>query len=224
VKLTTPHIPVLRFRICGAFNRPIRLHGAVLNWARGTSSCRGNLLLIYNFTFAIWWCIQKFPDWVDNEMYAYKNKHSLRTNTKRYGDKTHYWVTHKIAIHLHLMVENCTVCSSRCRRPVRKLLGTPSCVFTNVQVKGMKVKLSVCCACLSTHFCCPRQESNTYHMLVIIQFGDFSHDWLYIFYQFVSVTRVSCISEVFSVLWNVCDMRLEAFSNSRTYFMCIFIV
>jgi hypothetical protein len=26
--------------------------------------------------------IQKFPDWVDNEMYAYNNKHSLRSNTR----------------------------------------------------------------------------------------------------------------------------------------------
>jgi hypothetical protein len=47
----------------------------------------------------IWWsvqivkliipgCIQKFPDWVDNEMY--NNKHSLRSNTKGYGGKTHW--------------------------------------------------------------------------------------------------------------------------------------
>jgi hypothetical protein len=34
-------------------------------------------------------CIQKFPDWVDNEIYAYNNKHSLRSNTKGYGGKTH---------------------------------------------------------------------------------------------------------------------------------------
>jgi hypothetical protein len=34
-------------------------------------------------------CIQKFPDWVDKEIYAYNNKHSLRSNTKGYGDKTH---------------------------------------------------------------------------------------------------------------------------------------
>jgi hypothetical protein len=33
-------------------------------------------------------CIQKFPDWVDNEIYAY-NKHSLRSNTKGYGGKAH---------------------------------------------------------------------------------------------------------------------------------------
>jgi hypothetical protein len=34
-------------------------------------------------------CIQKFQDWVDNEINAYNNKHSLRSNTKGYGDKTH---------------------------------------------------------------------------------------------------------------------------------------
>jgi hypothetical protein len=34
-------------------------------------------------------CIQKFPDWVDNEIHAYNNKHTLRSNTKGYGGKTH---------------------------------------------------------------------------------------------------------------------------------------
>jgi hypothetical protein len=33
---------------------------------------------------------------------------------------------HKIAIHLNLVAESCTICSSRSRRPVRKLLDTPS--------------------------------------------------------------------------------------------------
>jgi hypothetical protein len=33
-------------------------------------------------------CNQKFPDWVDNEIHAYNNKHSLRSNTKGYGGKT----------------------------------------------------------------------------------------------------------------------------------------
>jgi hypothetical protein len=32
--------------------------------------------------------IQKFPDWVDNEINN-NNKHSLRSNTKVYGGKTH---------------------------------------------------------------------------------------------------------------------------------------
>jgi hypothetical protein len=35
-------------------------------------------------------------------------------------------LTHKIAIQLHLVAESCTVRSSRCRRPVRKVLDTPS--------------------------------------------------------------------------------------------------
>jgi hypothetical protein len=32
--------------------------------------------------------IQKFPDWVHNEIN--KNKHALRSNTKGYGGKPHY--------------------------------------------------------------------------------------------------------------------------------------
>jgi hypothetical protein len=34
-------------------------------------------------------CIQKFPYWADNEINN-NNKHSLGSNTKRYGGKTHY--------------------------------------------------------------------------------------------------------------------------------------
>jgi hypothetical protein len=69
------------------------------------------------FTLLLRRCIQKFPDWVDNEIYAYNNKHALRSITKGYGSKTH-----KTAIQLHLVAESCTICSSRFRRPVRKLL------------------------------------------------------------------------------------------------------
>jgi hypothetical protein len=35
-------------------------------------------------------------------------------------------LTHEIALQLHLVAESCTTCSSRSRRPVRKLLDTPS--------------------------------------------------------------------------------------------------
>jgi hypothetical protein len=76
-----------------------------------------------------WWdlrgCIQKFPDSVDNEIYAYNNKHSLRSNTKSYGGKL-TTLTHKIAIQLHLVAESCTIWSSRSRWPVRELSDTPS--------------------------------------------------------------------------------------------------
>jgi hypothetical protein len=34
--------------------------------------------------------IQKFPDWVDNEINNNNNKHSLRSNTKGYGGKIYY--------------------------------------------------------------------------------------------------------------------------------------
>jgi hypothetical protein len=43
-----------------------------------------------------WWhddirgCIHKFPDWVDNEIYAYLWYFSLRSNIKGYDGKTHY--------------------------------------------------------------------------------------------------------------------------------------
>jgi len=36
---------------------------------------------------------------------------------------------HKIAIQLHLVAESCTICSSRSRRPVRKLLDTLSYII-----------------------------------------------------------------------------------------------
>jgi hypothetical protein len=79
--------------------------------------------------------IQKFSDWVDKEIYAYNNKHSLRTNAKVTAAKLTI-LTHKIAIQLHLLAESCTICSSRSRRPVRKLLDTPR---TTLQRPG-KVK------------------------------------------------------------------------------------
>jgi hypothetical protein len=43
-------------------------------------------------------------------------------------------LTHKIAIQLHLVAESCTICSYRSRRPIRKLLDTPSCVCVCVCV------------------------------------------------------------------------------------------
>jgi hypothetical protein len=39
-------------------------------------------------------------------------------------------LNHKIEIQLHLVAESCTICSSRSRRLVRKLLDTPSYILT----------------------------------------------------------------------------------------------
>jgi hypothetical protein len=47
-------------------------------------------------------------------------------------------LAHKIAIQLHLVAESCTICSSRFRRPVRKLLDTPS------YVRGVNIRLVFC--------------------------------------------------------------------------------
>jgi len=40
-------------------------------------------------------------------------------------------LTHKIAIQMHLVAQNCTICSSRSRRPARKLLDTASYMEPN---------------------------------------------------------------------------------------------
>jgi hypothetical protein len=54
-------------------------------------------------------------------------------------------LTHKTVIQLHLVAESCTICSSCSRRPVRKLLDTPSYVreswFLKVNVKVVSVFL-----------------------------------------------------------------------------------
>jgi len=41
-------------------------------------------------------------------------------------------LTHKIGIQLHLVVESCTICSFFSRRPVRKLMGTPSYIYVHI--------------------------------------------------------------------------------------------
>jgi hypothetical protein len=70
-------------------------------------------------------CIQKFPDWVHKEITTtIINTRSEATQRVMAGKLTR--LTHKIAIQLHLVAESCTICSSRSRRPVRKLLDTPS--------------------------------------------------------------------------------------------------
>jgi len=68
-------------------------------------------------------CTQKFPDSVDNETYAYNNKHSVKKEHKVMAAKLTR-LTHKIAILLHLEAESCTICSSCSRWPLQKLLDT----------------------------------------------------------------------------------------------------
>jgi hypothetical protein len=72
-------------------------------------------------------CIQKFPDWVITKYTLTTiNTHWKATQMIMAAKLTR--LTHKIAIQLHIVAESCTICSSRSRRPVRKLLDTPSCL------------------------------------------------------------------------------------------------
>jgi hypothetical protein len=73
-------------------------------------------------------CIQRFPDGVDNEI-------NIKINTCLEGKQRIMAAkltrqTHKIVIQLHLVAESCTICSSRSRLPVLKLLDTPSYFVT----------------------------------------------------------------------------------------------
>jgi hypothetical protein len=56
-----------------------------------TSYLSGPDILLRNLfsnTINLRGCTQKFPNWVDNEIYTYKNKHLLRSNAKGYGGKS----------------------------------------------------------------------------------------------------------------------------------------
>jgi hypothetical protein len=51
-------------------------------------------------------------------------------------------LTHKLAIQLHLVAEICTICSSRAKRSVRKLVETPSyCKVERVQFSTEAVSI-----------------------------------------------------------------------------------
>jgi len=74
-------------------------------------------------------CIQKFPDWIGNEI----TMNTRWEATRRVMAAKLTRLTRKAAIQLHLVAESCTICSSRSRRPVRKLLNTPSYIYYSVE-------------------------------------------------------------------------------------------
>jgi hypothetical protein len=79
---------------------------------------------------------QKFPDWVDNEIHAYNNKNSLRSNIKGYGGKTHYTDT-----------QNSDTTSPRSRELYHlqfslQAASPETFVYTLVHDKALKVLLS----------------------------------------------------------------------------------
>jgi hypothetical protein len=88
-------------------------------------------------------CIQKFPDWVIQIINTYweATQGIIAAKVTR--------LTHRIAIQLHLVAESCTICSSRSRWPVRKLLDTPlyvslltlnsTCLYINIALSATDV-------------------------------------------------------------------------------------
>jgi hypothetical protein len=70
-------------------------------------------------------CIQKFPDWSITK-YTLTTINTRWEATERVMAAKLNRLTHKIVMQLHLVAKSCIICSSRSRRPVRKLLYTPS--------------------------------------------------------------------------------------------------
>jgi hypothetical protein len=83
-----------------------------------------NLTVLKLQTFFLLRCIQKFPDWVITK-YTLTTINTCWEATRRFMAAKLTRLTHKIAMQLHLVAESYTICSSRSRRPVRKLLDTP---------------------------------------------------------------------------------------------------
>jgi hypothetical protein len=80
-------------------------------------------------------------------------------------------LTHKIAIQLHLVAERCIICSSRSRRPVLKLLDTPSYTIKNREAL-LEASREVCLQVnteKTTHgVVCRQRNVGHYHKLLIV--------------------------------------------------------
>jgi len=47
----------------------------------------GSPMHLWEYDYRVHEAVTKFPEWVDNEIYAYLRYYSLRSNTKGYGGK-----------------------------------------------------------------------------------------------------------------------------------------
>jgi hypothetical protein len=82
VRATFPsHIIFLSLRVITILLLFLLFYGMFVK-CRLFNSWRSSLSIVRGY-------IQKFSDWVDNEIYPYNNKHLLRSNTKGYGGKIH---------------------------------------------------------------------------------------------------------------------------------------
>jgi hypothetical protein len=78
-----------------------------------------NFTSLYLYHSGLRGYIQKFSDWVVNDI-----------TTQRVIAAKLTRLTHKTAIQLRLVAESYTICSSRSRRPVRKLMDTTSSQYS----------------------------------------------------------------------------------------------
>jgi hypothetical protein len=90
--------------------------------------------LYTNFINVIWWAVcrrvyPKVSGLIRSRNTRLQKINTHREATKRVMASELARLTRKIALRLHVVAESCTICSSRSRRQVWKLLDTPSCVW-----------------------------------------------------------------------------------------------
>jgi hypothetical protein len=118
---------------------------------------------LWNYICNIRGCIQKFPDWVITK-YTFTTINTCWEATQRVMAAKLTRLTHKIVIHLHLVAESCTICSSCSRQPVWKLGYTltpdPHCLVHKRNcsllhtwvLRVITTKQSICaCVCTRTY-------------------------------------------------------------------------
>jgi hypothetical protein len=114
-----------------------------ISYSEWSKTRRCFIVTAVHLSFSIRVCIQKFPDWVDKETYAYYNINTRWEATQRVMAAKLTRRTQKIAIQLHLVAESCIICSFRSRRAVRKLLVTLSYSISEGQESQEGVELNV---------------------------------------------------------------------------------
>jgi hypothetical protein len=99
-------------------------------------------------------------------------------------------LTHKIAIRLQLVAENCNICSSRSRRPIRKLLDTPLALLQRGQywllIQWAATHITECLSNFNGKY--DRHLSNQFNSLYVLS-------------QTTTLQRLSILQKYSNILW-----------------------